>query len=359
MAFLSSQIFYVTTNRASRIIPHADPDQNISEKRDKVAKEIKLPKTGYFSLADPTAEVYSKSTEPFDPRKKGGRYKNEFIWNTNWQETMRKEEQLEKKRKEYVEGASVNSSSETGGIKFGILSDLNNLDIDLSDVLRKRRDSQEQQSASASSSSTQAVRASPRSPSPQLEPISRLNAEKLKRQNRGNTRTPSVTLVSTRTEDEGERDRLIEEERKRYEAKKVDFQVWTLALTALGGVATYTSYSPDVSASYLTGALGGLFYLRLLGRSVDAVGNQSLEAGASSLLSQPRLLIPVILTLLFNRWNVLYADKVGVTLQLLPMMIGFFTYKIAVLARESKDLMADLSTPSQSAGGSNGTGTSS
>ena len=25
------------------------------------------------------------STEPFDPRKKGGRYKNEFIWNTNWQ----------------------------------------------------------------------------------------------------------------------------------------------------------------------------------------------------------------------------------------------------------------------------------
>lgn len=31
------------------------------------------------------AQVYSKSTEPFDPSKKGGRYKSEFIWNTNWQ----------------------------------------------------------------------------------------------------------------------------------------------------------------------------------------------------------------------------------------------------------------------------------
>ena len=51
----------------------------------KSAKEIKLPKSGYFSLADPNAEIYSKATEPFDPRKKGGRWKNEFIWNTNWQ----------------------------------------------------------------------------------------------------------------------------------------------------------------------------------------------------------------------------------------------------------------------------------
>jgi len=40
---------------------------------------------GYFAMADPNQEIYSKATEPFDPRKKGGRYKNEFIWNTNWQ----------------------------------------------------------------------------------------------------------------------------------------------------------------------------------------------------------------------------------------------------------------------------------
>jgi hypothetical protein len=86
MAFQMSRVgFFVTSSRASKIILRADPEQNGLEKRDKVAKEIKLPKTGYFSLADPTSEVYSKSTEPFDPRKKGGRYKNEFIWNTNWQ----------------------------------------------------------------------------------------------------------------------------------------------------------------------------------------------------------------------------------------------------------------------------------
>jgi hypothetical protein len=33
----------------------------------------------------------------------------------------------------------------------------------------------------------------------------------------------------------------------------------------------------------------------------------------------------------------------GITLELLPMLIGFFTYKIAVLARETKELMAQLS----------------
>ncbi len=34
------------------------------------------------------------------------------------------------------------------------------------------------------------------------------------------------------------------------------------------------------------------------------------EGGIGGVLSQPRLLIPMILALVFNRWNVLYADKV-------------------------------------------------
>ena len=57
----------------------------------------------------------------------------------------------------------------------------------------------------------------------------------------------------------------------------------------------------DVAASYLVGALGGIVYLRLLNRSVDAVGADGLGAAAGGIASQPRLLIPVVLVLVFNR----------------------------------------------------------
>jgi hypothetical protein len=53
----------------------------------------------------------------------------------------------------------------------------------------------------------------------------------------------------------------------------------------------------DVAASYAVGALGGLLYLRLLGRSVDSLGGD----GGGGGLGQPRLLVPVILVLVFNR----------------------------------------------------------
>jgi hypothetical protein len=57
----------------------------------------------------------------------------------------------------------------------------------------------------------------------------------------------------------------------------------------------------DVAASYLIGALGGIVYLRLLNKSVDSVGEGGLGAAAAGAASQPRLLIPVVLVLFFNR----------------------------------------------------------
>lgn len=44
------------------------------------------------------------------------------------------------------------------------------------------------------------------------------------------------------------------------------------------------------------GALAGLVYLRLLGKSVDSLGG-----GMGSISAQPRLLIPLILALVYNR----------------------------------------------------------
>lgn len=51
----------------------------------------------------------------------------------------------------------------------------------------------------------------------------------------------------------------------------------------------------ETAASYGLGAVGSLVYLRMLNRSIDSVG------GVGAALSQPRLLVPVILTGTFNR----------------------------------------------------------
>lgn len=48
-----------------------------------------------------TTQVYSKAGERFDPTKKGGRFKPEFIWQTNWQEQLKRQEDLERQQEAY------------------------------------------------------------------------------------------------------------------------------------------------------------------------------------------------------------------------------------------------------------------
>ena len=50
---------------------------------------------------------------------------------------------------------------------------------------------------------------------------------------------------------------------------------------------------------------------------------------------------------LMRRWNTLKAEEVGLMLQLLPMLLGFFTYKGAVIARGGIDVFAGLAAGQQ------------
>lgn len=43
------------------------------------------------------------------------------------------------------------------------------------------------------------------------------------------------------------------------------------------------------------------------------------------------------------RWNTLAAPDVGLTLQLLPMLLGFFTYKVAVITKTGLSLLETMS----------------
>ena len=65
-------------------------------------------------------------------------------------------------------------------------------------------------------------------------------------------------------------------------------------------------------------------------------------AGAGA--GPPRLLVPVILAAGANRWNTLGAPAHGgFELLLLPMLVGFFTYKVAVVGRQGMGVLGDLS----------------
>ncbi len=45
------------------------------------------------------------------------------------------------------------------------------------------------------------------------------------------------------------------------------------------------------------------------------------------------------------RWNFLAAAETGLTLQLLPMLAGFFTYKLAVLGRQGLAVYQEMYSP--------------
>jgi len=66
----------------------------------------------------------------------------------------------------------------------------------------------------------------------------------------------------------------------------------------------------------LTGAIAGIFYLRLLAKSVGKLGKES--TGVSKL----QLLVPVCLFI--------FASKLG-SLDIFPAMIGFFIYKPSLI----------------------------
>ena len=81
-------------------------------------------------------QVYSKAGDKFDPQKKGGRWKPEFIWNTNWQEQLKIQEDLERQQKEYKEQQKKGGNSAAGpGEHLGLSARLGVLRLNLQRVI--------------------------------------------------------------------------------------------------------------------------------------------------------------------------------------------------------------------------------
>ena len=91
----------------------------------------------------------------------------------------------------------------------------------------------------------------------------------------------------------------------------ITFIVAILVASITGIIFGYT-----FGFSVFTGAIAGIFYLRLLAKSVGKIGKES------NGVSQLQLLVPVCLFI--------FASKLG-SLDIFPAMIGFFIYKPSLI----------------------------
>ncbi len=97
----------------------------------------------------------------------------------------------------------------------------------------------------------------------------------------------------------------------------------TLLLMAVGFVSVWMAYSLNTALNYLIGACSGVVYLKLLARSVEKLGRSTSKVSKNQLA----LFIGVIVV----------ASQVD-QLQIVPVFLGFLTYKAALIAYMFKAL---------------------
>ncbi|KAJ4846103.1 hypothetical protein Tsubulata_015353 [Turnera subulata] len=140
---------------------------------------------------------------------------------------------------------------------------------------------------------------------------------------------------------------LAAQSREQYFQLKRKLQLFTLGIGGVGLVSAYVTYSPEIAASFGAGLIGSLVYLRMLGTSVDALGDGA-RGVVKGAVAQPRLLVPVVLVMIYNRWNGILVPNYGyMPLELIPMLVGFFTYKIATFAQAIEDALSGLENKTQ------------
>mmetsp|Transcript_8378 Transcript_8378/g.14368 ORF Transcript_8378/g.14368 Transcript_8378/m.14368 type:complete len:396 (-) Transcript_8378:1090-2277(-) len=335
----------------------ADKGQQAAAQPGKAATQaIDLPRTGYFALADTNQEVYSKLGSGFDPAAKPGRYQSSFIWNTDWKKALEMQESLQAKRQAVVDREAANlpdpDAVPQGAVSFALLSDLDRMDMDMSAIFKEQSAKAAAQRVlqdAAKIKAEQLQKAIAARPVKKFKaspvPLPRNDIKRLIRSERFFKATRATTVSSSKLDDTIAKAAIAAAELVQYEADKMGARNWTAGASLIGAVSTYASYGREVCISYTLGALGGYLYLRLLGRSVDGVAGAGLAEGIASSVGSQRLLIPVILALGYNRWESLYAEPYSLHLDLLAILVGFLTYKLAVFARQGKQVMDDLSTP--------------
>lgn len=101
-----------------------------------------------------------------------------------------------------------------------------------------------------------------------------------------------------------------------YYQLQQELLIATLVFAGIIFISVWIFYDLNIALNYLIGACTGVVYLKMLARNVEQLGRQKQKVGRAHFA----LLIGVIVA----------ASQVD-QLQILPIFLGFLTYKIAIL----------------------------
>lgn len=100
---------------------------------------------------------------------------------------------------------------------------------------------------------------------------------------------------------------------------------YTLAFTAIIFISVWIFYSLNIALNYLLGASTGVVYLKMLARDVERIGSQNQR------ISKTRLGVFLAVMIVGTQWN---------QLQILPIFLGFLTYKAALMVYVIRSALA-------------------
>ncbi|XP_057527915.1 protein CONSERVED ONLY IN THE GREEN LINEAGE 160, chloroplastic [Amaranthus tricolor] len=255
---------------------------------------------------------------------------SEFIWNNDFMPQM---EKLVNDQSQVSDSNLPSSSAEesSGFLSLNRVMSLDSLEVDLSASLKATP-----KTASEQKNTTENVQVPTRR---WKLAATKREQEKWDKAAKASTAGSDVLLRELR-QPQGDPEVLAAQSREQYYQLKNKLQLLTVGIGGIGLVSAYVSYSPEIAASFGAGLLGSLAYIRMLGNSVDSMASSGSKKMIKAAVGQPRLLVPVALVMIYNRWNEIAVPQFGLMhLDLIPMLVGFFTYKIATFTQAIEDAL--------------------